>query len=144
MLFREIDKASIRSVALFAISLCTSLTFQHGASAGEQDMSVIAQASSGMLACEIRKVGAGAAVQLTGVVSGSAAVAGNARFVLKKSGPSGTSNINQGNPFDLSAGAEVDVNHVTINLGPEDHAVVEFIVTSSDGIVCRATANLEL
>ena len=133
----------MRSVALL-VSLCAVLTFQHGAFAGEQDMSVIAQASSGPLACEIRKVEAGAAVQLTAVVSGSAAVAGNARFVLTKSGPSGTSNVNQGHPFDLAAGAEIDVNHVTINLGPEDRAVVEFIVTSNDGKVCHATANLEL
>jgi hypothetical protein len=83
-------------------------------------------------------------VQLTGVVSSSAAVAGNARFVLTKSGPSGTSNVNQGNAFELAAGAENSVGHVTINLGPADHASVEFVATSSDGVVCRATANLGL
>jgi hypothetical protein len=144
MLFRTIDEISIRSVAALVISLGTLSTFQHSAFAGEQDMSVIAQASSGPLACEIRKVGTGEAVQLTGVVSSSAAVAGNARFVLTKSGPSGTSNVNQGGAFDLVAGAEIHVSHVTINLKPEDHALVEFVATSSDGTVCRATAHLEL
>jgi hypothetical protein len=81
---------------------------------------------------------------LTGVVSSSAAVTGNVRFLLTKSGPSGTSNINQGNAFDLAAGAEMHVSHVTINLGSDDHALVEFIATSSDGILCHATADLKL
>ncbi len=144
MLSRTIDKISTRSVAAIVISLGALLTLQPSSFAGEQDMSVIARASSGPLACEIRKVSVGESVQLTGVVSSSAAVTGNARFLLTKSGPSGTSNINQGNAFDLAAGAEINVSHVTINLGHEDHAAVEFLATSSDGIVCHATANLEL
>jgi hypothetical protein len=144
MLSRTINKISLRSVAAIVTLLGTLLTLQPSSFARDQDMSVIARASSGPLACEIRKVSVGEAVQLTGVVSSSAAVTGNARFLLTKSGPSGTSNINQGNAFDLAAGAEMHVSHVTINLGREDHALVEFVATSSDGILCHATANLKL
>ena len=141
---RAIGKISVQFAAAIVASLGTTLTFQASSFAEDQDMSVIARASAGPLACEIRKVSAGGSVQLTGVVSSSAAVAGNARFVLTKSGPSGTSNVNQGNAFDLAAGAEVHVSHVTINLGHNDHATVEFVATSNDGIACHATANLEL
>jgi len=107
-------------------------------------MSVVAHASAGPLECEIRKTGNDGSVQLTGVVSSTAEVAGNFRFLLTKSGPSGTSNVNQGNSFNLAAGAQAHVSHVTINLRHDDHAVVELSATSNDGIVCRATATLEL
>jgi hypothetical protein len=143
MLSRTIRKNSLRSVAAMVTLLGTLLTLQPSSYARDQDMSVIARASSGPLACEIRKVSVGESVQLTGVVSSSAAVTGNARFLLTKSGPSGTSNVNQGNAFDLAAGAEMQVSHVTINLGREDNASVEFVATSNDGISCHATANLK-
>ncbi|MFT4116490.1 curli-like amyloid fiber formation chaperone CsgH [Bradyrhizobium sp.] len=106
-------------------------------------MSVIARASSGPLACEIRKASIGDAVQLTGVVSSSVALSGQVRFVLTKSGPSGNSNVSQGNAFDLAAGAEDHVSHVTINLGQQDRAMLEFVATSKDGVTCRATATFE-
>ena len=125
------------------VSLGWLLTFQPSLLAGDQDMNVIARASSGPLACEIRKVDVGEAVQLTGVVSSSSALSGQVRFLLVKSGPSGNSNINQGNSFDLAAGAEDHVSHVTISLRHLDHAVVEFVATSKDGVACRAMANLE-
>jgi len=145
MLSRTINKISRRFVAAMVTLLGTLLTLQPSSFARDQDqdMSVIARASSGPLACEIRKVSVGESVQLTGVVSSSAAVTGNARFLLTKSGPSGTSNVNQGNAFDLAAGAEMHVSHVTINLVREDNALVEFVATSNDGISCHATANLK-
>jgi hypothetical protein len=143
MLSRMIEKILMRSVTAIVVSLVAPLMLPPGAFARDQDMSVIAHASSGSLACEIRKVSSGDSVQLIGVVSSSAAVTGNASFVLTKSGASGTSNIKQGNAFDLAADAEAHVSRVTINLGHQDHAVVEFIATSSEGIVCHATVNLE-
>ncbi len=136
-------RTSTRFVSAVIVSLGWLLTFQSGLFAEDQDMNVIARASSGPLACEIRKVAAGDAVQLTGVVSSSSALSGKVRFLLMKSGPSGNSNISQGNSFDLAAGAEDHVSHVTINLQPKDRAVIEFVATSKDGAACRATANLE-
>jgi hypothetical protein len=144
MLSHTIDKISMQLVAAIITSLAALLTLPPSSFAEDQDMSVIARASAGPLACEIRRVSAGASVQLTGVVSGSAAVSGNARLLLTKSGPSGTSNVNQDNAFDLAAGAELHVSHVTINLQHGDHATVELVATSKDGLACRATASLEL
>jgi hypothetical protein len=112
--------------------------------AEDRDVDVIARASSGPLICEIRKVGREGSMHLTGIISSSAAVSGNARFLLTKSGPSGTSNINQGNDFTLAAGADTHVSNVTINLRHGDHAVVELLVTSGGGIACHAQALLEL
>lgn len=143
MLIRMIFKTSRRFIPLAILVLGWLLTLQASSFAGDGVMNVIAHAASGPLACEIRKSAAGDAVQLTGVVSSSVALSGKARFVLMKSGRSGNSNISQGNSFDLAAGAEDHVSHVTINLQHNDHAVVEFIATSKDGIVCHATANLE-
>lgn len=140
---RMICKISTLFFLLVFFVLGWLLTLQPSSFAGDQDMNVVAHASSGPLACEIRKAAAGDTVQLTGVVSSSVALSGRVRFVLTKSGPSGNSNISQGNSFDLAAGVEDHVSHVTINLQHKDHAVVEFIATSKDGVVCHATANLD-
>ncbi len=129
---------------LFAALAVVLSASQISAFAGDQNMSVIAQASSGPIRCEIRRAGSEGAVQLTGVVSSLADVAGNARFLLTKSGPSGTSNINQGNDFTLAAGAEKHVSSVTINLRHGDRAVVELIATSAGCIACHAQARVEL
>ncbi len=117
---------------------------QTSAFAGDQKMSVIAHASSGPLICEIRRSGSEGSVHLTGVVFSSATLSGNVRFLLTKSGPSGTSNINQGNAFSLDAGAQTHVSNVTINLRHGDHAVVELVVTPNSGNACHAQALLEL
>lgn len=111
--------------------------------AEDSTVTVLAQASSGPLQCEIRKSSSGNSVELTGTITSSAAVAGNFRFLVTKSGPSGSSNINQGNKFDLTAGSQTDVGHVTINLESDAHAVVELVATSNDGIECRAKAPLQ-
>jgi hypothetical protein len=130
-----------RLIATLAVVLPAS---QISALAGEHDMDVLARASSGPIRCEIRKTGGDSSVHLSGVIFSSAAISGNARFVLSKSGPSGTSNINQGNDFNLSAGSETHVSNVTINLRHGDHAVVELHATSASGISCHAQALLEL
>jgi len=111
--------------------------------AEDQTVTVLAHASSGPLQCEIHKTDAGNSVELTGTIASSVAVSGNFRLLVTKSGPSGSSNINQGNKFDLAAGSQTHVGRVTINLEPDAHAVVELIATSNDGIECRAQAPLK-
>jgi hypothetical protein len=85
----------------------------------------------------------GNSVELTGTITSSVAATGNFRLMVTKSGPSGSSNINQGNKFDLAAGSQTHVGRVTINLERDAHAVVELLVTSNDGIECSAKAPLE-
>lgn len=111
--------------------------------AEDQSVTILAHASSGPLQCEIRRIDAGHSVGLTGTITSSLAIAGNFRFMVTKSGPSGSSNINQGNKFELTAGSQTDVGHVTINLEHDAHAIVELVATSNDGIECRAKAPLE-
>jgi hypothetical protein len=110
--------------------------------AQDHDMTVIAHASSGPLNCEIRKSETEGTVQLTGVVSSSVALSGRFQFAIVKSGSSGSSNVNQGNPFAVEAGKEIHVGHVTINLGNDDKATIELSVSSSDGVECRANASI--
>lgn len=110
--------------------------------AEDPTVTVVAHASSGPLQCEIRKIDAGNSVELTGIITSSAAVSGNFRFLVTKSGPSGSSNINQGNKFDLAAGSQAHVGRVTINIERDAQVVVELLATSSDGIECRAKAPL--
>jgi hypothetical protein len=144
MFMRLTRKISMRFFAAAIISLSWFLTFQPGSSAKDQNMNVIAHASSGPLVCEIRRIGAGESVQLSGVLSSASAAAGTFRFLLKKTGPSGNSNVNQGNAFNLAAGGEVHVGNMTINLRPDDQATVELSATSKDGVVCRVTAALAI
>jgi curli production assembly/transport CsgH protein len=141
MRFKILDGHGGRLFAALAVALSAS---QISAFAGDQDMSVIAQASSGPIRCEIRKTVGEGSIHLTGVIFSSESIAGNARFLLTKSGPSGTSNINQGNDFKLAAGTEAYVSNVTINLRHGDHAVIELHATSGGGIACHAEALLEL
>ena len=144
MLMRLTGKISMRFFAAAIVSLSWLLTFQPGSFAKDQNMNVIARASSGPLVCEIRRAGTGESVQLSGVLSSTSVAAGTFRFLLKKTGPSGNSNVNQGNAFKLAAGGEVHVGNMTINLRPDDQATVELSATSKDGVVCRVTAALAI
>jgi hypothetical protein len=142
MLFGRIGKGSrlVRALAVSAAALSASCC---QAFAEDQGMTVLAHASSGPLQCEIRKKEADGSVELTGVISSSQALAGNFRFTVMKSGPSGSSNINQGQKFDLAAGKESLAGKVTINLERDAHVVIELVVGSDDGLECRAKAPLE-
>lgn len=111
--------------------------------AEDQTVTVLAHASSGPLECEIHRADTGNSVELTGTIASSAAVSGTVRLLVTKSGPSGSSNINQGNKFDLAAGAQTHVGRVTINLEPDAQVIVELLATSNDGIECRAQAPLK-
>jgi hypothetical protein len=110
--------------------------------AQDHDMTVLAHASSGPLRCEIRESRTEGAVQLTGIVASSVALSGRFQFSIIKSGASGSSNVNQGNPFAVEAGKEIYVGHVTINLGNDDRATIELSVSSDDGVDCRANASI--
>jgi hypothetical protein len=108
---------------------------------GDQAMTVLAQASSGPLRCEIRKTQAGGAVELAGFVISSQPVAGQFRFVAMKSGPAGSSNVAQANTFDLAAGQEMQIAHMTIGLEPGSRVTIALSVTSA-GAECHASATL--
>jgi hypothetical protein len=110
--------------------------------AQDHDMTVLAHASSGPLSCEIRKSEAGGVVQLTGIVSSSIALSGRFQFSIVKSGVSGSSTVNQANPFTVEAGKVIHVGHVTINLGNDDRATIELSVSSDDGVACHANASI--
>jgi hypothetical protein len=113
-----------------------------GVSARSATMDVLAQASSGPLRCEIRKNEAEGSVELTGVIIASGALSGHFRFTVTRSGPSGSSNINQANTFDLVADREHQVGSVRINHDSASHAVVELVAGAGDAIECRARASL--
>jgi hypothetical protein len=110
--------------------------------ARDHDMNVLAQASSGPWRCEIRKYEADGSVELTGYIMGPKAVAGHSRFTVTKSSPSGTSNINQANKFDLAADEESQVALVRINLEGAGQLSVELFVRTDDGVECRAKTTL--
>lgn len=129
--------ATLATLTVGALLNCTH------AYAEDQNVTVLAHASSGPLQCEIHKTDVGNSVELTGTIASSTAISGNFRLLVTKSGPSGSSNINQGNKFDLAAGSQTHVGHVTINLEPDAHVTVELLATSSDGIECRAQAPLK-
>ena len=107
-----------------------------------RNMDVIAQASSGPLRCEIRKATVNGAVELTGAIVSDAALSGQYRYKVAKSGASGSSNINQASKFDLAAGAETRAGQVLINLDRDAHVTVEFQVTSGDGLECVVKTSL--
>jgi hypothetical protein len=136
---RRLLANAISAALLFAACLVATCG---RAVAQDHDMTVLAHASSGPLSCEIRESKTEGAVQLTGVVSSSVALSGRFQFSIVKSGTSGSSTVNQANPFTVEAGKEIDVGHVTINLGNDDHATIELSVSSNDGAECRANASI--
>jgi hypothetical protein len=143
MFFGWIGKGGQRLVAVLAVSAAALSIACTQAFAEDQDMTVVAQASSGPLRCEIRKNQTGGSVQLIGIIVSSRAIAGNFRFTVTKSGPSGSSHIHQGNRFDLAAGKESQVGLVKINLEHDALGVVELFVGSDDGLECRANVSLQ-
>lgn len=101
-------------------------------------MSIVAQASSGPLRCEIHKIDHGDTTEFRGVLAGSSAVAGHFRFSVMRSGPSGTSNVNQANPFTLTPDSGAQVAHVTVNRDAASHVTIDFSATAGSGIACHA------
>ncbi len=113
-----------------------------GQTLGIHAMSVLAQASSGPLRCEIRKDAASGAVELTGIIVGARHIVGAFRFVVTKSGKAGSSNIAQSDRFDLDPDKEKTVGHIQIGLERDGHVIADLSVRSDDGLECRATAQV--
>jgi hypothetical protein len=132
-----------RTAAALAVSAALLAACCVGAFAEDQAMNVIARATSGPLQCEIRKNESSGAVELSGVIISSRAISGHFRFTVTKSGPSGSSNVNQGNNFDLAADQERQIGQVTINRDRDAHVAVELFVGSDQGLECRAAATLQ-
>jgi hypothetical protein len=121
-----------------ALSACCSQAF-----AEDRAMDVLARAISGPIQCEIRKHESNGAVELSGVITSSRALSGHFRFTVTKSGPSGSSNVHQGNNFDLAADQESQIGQVTINRDRDAHIAIELFVGSDQGLECRAAATLQ-
>jgi hypothetical protein len=108
-----------------------------------QASSILAQASSGPLHCEIHRTGKGNMIELTGIAGGTRPIAGASTFVVTKSGSSGSSNMNQGQHFSIEVDEPTVVGRATINLDPGGHIAVDLKLQSDDGIECHAQASLE-
>jgi hypothetical protein len=132
-----------RGAAAFVVSAAVLSVCCVGAFAEDQAMNVLARATSGPLQCEIRKNESNGAVELSGVITSSRAISGHFRFTVTKSGPSGSSNVHQGNNFDLAADQESQMGQVTINRDRDAHVAVELFVGLEQGLECRAAATLQ-
>jgi hypothetical protein len=132
-------RTAVAAIVLLASVLLSSS--YRGAFAEESPMSIISQASSGPLRCEIHKIDRGDAMEFRGVLAGSTAIAGHFRFSVARSGPAGTSNVNQANPFALTAGGEAQLAHVTVNRDSASHVTIEFSATAEGGITCHTEAS---
>ena len=74
-----------------------------------------AAAGGSGLSCEIHQSHRGGSVVLEGVVYSGSATDGSYQFTVTKSGGGGSSNINQGGEFSVSAGGRSSVG--TVELG---------------------------
>jgi hypothetical protein len=132
-----------RGAAAFVVSAAVLSACCVSALAEDRTMNVLARATSGPMQCEIRKHESNGAVELSGVITSSRALAGNFRFTVTKSGPSGSSDVHQGNTFDLAADQESQIGQVTINRDRDAHVAVELFVGSDQGLECWAAATLQ-
>lgn len=130
--------------------LVMALTLSAAVSAGcapsfaeDKTMTILAHGTSGTLECEIRESKVANSVELAGFIKSSQAVAGRFHFTVTKSGTSGSSNVRQGNKFELAADKEGRVGQVTMNLEADANAVIELIVESDSGPECRARASVK-
>jgi hypothetical protein len=111
--------------------------------AASTDNGVLARAVSGPLSCEIQKSQSGDMVKLVGAVAGAQAMAGTSRFVMIKSGTSGSSNMAQSQHFALKAQQQAIVGEATTNLDPGGHIAIDFGVKTDGGLTCNVRASLE-
>jgi hypothetical protein len=122
---------------------CIPLTLLIHPAAAEQGAKILAQGSSGPLRCEIQRKDRDGMVELIGVAAGARALAGHSSFVLTKSGSTGSSNLNQGQPFSVKTDEQVVVGRATINLDPGGRIAVDLRLQSDDGVECHVRASLE-
>jgi len=102
-----------------------------------------AQASSGPLHCEIQRTDKGDMVEFTGIAGSTRPIVGESSFVVTKSGPSGSSNMNQGQHFSVKADQQTVVGRATMNVDSGGHIAVDLRLQTDDGIECRAQASFE-
>lgn len=129
-------------MAICALALLMVALIRPRASAEDIPMKILSEASSEPLRCAIRQIDHGDTVELRGVLTATAPVSGHFRFAMVKSGPSGTSNVNQANPFKLTPGLEMQVARVTINRDGGSHVTIDFTASAEDGRECHAEARL--
>ncbi len=104
---------------------------------------VLARAVSGPLRCEIQKSQSGDIVKLIGLAAGTQPVGGTSRFVMIKSGTSGSSNMTQSQHFALKAQQQAIVAEATTNLDPGGRIALDFGLKTDSGLTCNVRASLE-
>jgi hypothetical protein len=89
------------------------------------------------LACDIRTTPTAHGVAIAAVLNADRPAAGDYNLVITKIGQGGASDVNQGGPFSVAAGARVSLGETEVGLDRGDRLHVVLTLTEADGRVCR-------
>lgn len=110
-------------------------------SAGAQTavpISPAAEANRSAVDCAILTSTTAHGVRFSAVAGADAPLAGSYEFVLTKSDRNGSSDINQGGEFNLSAGASQSLGEAELNLERRSSYHARLVLWDANGEVCRA------
>jgi len=88
-------------------------------------------------ACDIRATPTSHGVAISAVMTARAPISGDYELVITKSGPNGSSEVQQGGAFNAGRGERVTLGQTELGLDHGDRFHAVLTLTDADGRVCR-------
>lgn len=123
-------KPVIMIAALSALMACAATASPQTSSAAE------ARAAS--ISCEVRLTPIRRGLRIEAMAHSSHAVTGEYDLVISKHGPSGSSDISQGGPFEAPENAELVLSASEFGIERGDRYRARLVLRDESGVLCRS------
>ena len=123
---------------LFALAAFTAAAACTAGAQTAAPISPAAEVTGSAVDCAILTSRTAHGVRFSAVAGADAPSAGSYEFVLTKNDRNGSSDINQGGDFNLSAGASQSLGEAELNLDRRSSFHARLVLWNGDGEVCRA------
>ncbi len=87
--------------------------------------------------CEVRLTPTPQGLRIEALALFSSPMSGEYDLVITKDGPSGSSDVSQGGPFEALANAELTLSAAEFGLARGDHYSARLLLRNESGVLCR-------
>lgn len=124
-------KHAIAITALSALMACAAAA----QSETSPDLETTDRAAN--VSCEVRLTPTRRGLRIEAVAHSTYAVAGEYDLVISKDGPSGTSDISQGGPFEAPENSDVTLSASEFGVERGDRYRARLVLRNESGVLCR-------
>lgn len=127
------SKSFAAIAALSVLTACAAAAAHSQASPGALEAE-----HTGDVSCDLRFTPTRHTLRIEAFVRSASALAGEYDLVISKSGPSGTSDISQGGPFQTAEGADLALGASEFGIERGDRYRAQLVLRGENGVLCRA------